>query len=62
MRKLWLLGTGLGVLALTLPMCTGVPLTAPSNSTISLNANPESIPPNGGVSVLTAFVIEPAGT
>ena len=62
MRKLWLLGTGLGVLALTLPMCTGVPLTAPSNSTISLSANPESIPPNGGVSVVTAFVIEPAGT
>ncbi len=62
MRKLWLLGTRLAVLALTLPMCTGVPLTAPSNSTISLSANPESIPPNGGVSVVTAFVIEPAGT
>jgi hypothetical protein len=43
-------------------MCTGVPLTAPSNSTISLSANPTSIPPNGGVSVVTAVVIEPAGT
>ena len=62
MRKLWLVGTGLAVLALALPMCTGVPLTAPANSTITLSANPLFIPSNGGVSVVTAIVIEPAGT
>ncbi len=62
MRKLWLLGTGLAVLALTLPMCTGVPLTAPPNADMTLSANPRSIPANGGVSVITAIVIEPAGT
>ncbi len=62
MRKLWMVGMGLLVLALTLPMCTGVPLTAPSNADITLDANPRSIPANGGVSVITAIVIEPAGT
>ncbi len=55
-------GMGLLVLALTLPMCTGVPLTAPSNADLTLSANPTSIPANGGVSVITAVVIEPAGT
>ena len=62
MRKIWMVGMGLLVLALTLPMCTGVPLTAPSNADITLDANPRSIPANGGVSVITAIVIEPAGT
>src|SRR6266702_997314 len=62
MRKVWGVGTGLLVLTLTLPMCTGVPLTAPSNADISLTANPPSIPANGGVSVITAVVIEAAGT
>ncbi len=62
MRKVWGVGTGLLVLTLTLPMCTGVPLTAPSNADISLRANPTFIPANGGVSVITAVVIEPAGT
>jgi len=62
MRKVWAAGMGLLVLALTLPMCTGVPLTAPSNASITLRANPTAIPANGGVSVITAVVIEPAGT
>jgi hypothetical protein len=43
-------------------MCTGVPLTAPSNTAITVDANPKSIPANGGVSVITAVVIKPAGT
>ena len=62
MRKVWAAGMSLMVLALTLPMCTGVPLTAPSNASITLRANPTVIPANGGVSVITAVVIEPAGT
>lgn len=53
---------GLLLLVVTLPMCTGVPLMAPSDSTITLFANPEFVPANGGVSVVTAVVIEPAGT
>lgn len=62
MRRFWIGGLGLVVLALALPMCTGVPLTAPSNSDITLFANPMFVPANGGVSVITAIVTEPAGT
>ena len=62
MRRVWIGGIGLLVLALALPMCTGVPLTAPSNSDITLYANPKFVSANGGVSVLTAIVTEPAGT
>jgi len=36
--------------------------TAPPGSTLTLVANPTFIPANGGVSVITAFVTEPAGT
>jgi len=53
---------GLLVLALILPMCTGVPMTAPSNATLTLFPNPRFIPANGGVSVITTTVIQPAGT
>lgn len=42
--------------------CEGAYLTAPPLSTISLSANPEFVPAHGGVSELTAYVIEPAGT
>ena len=62
LRRIATAGTGLLVLALTLPMCTGVPLTAPSNSSMTLFPNPRFIPANGGVSLVTATVIEPAGT
>jgi hypothetical protein len=62
MRRVLIGGVGLVTLALLLPMCTGVPMTAPSNSTIDLIANPEFVPANGGVSVITAIVLEPAGT
>lgn len=36
--------------------------TAPPGSTITLIANPEFIAASGGVSIITALVIEPAGT
>jgi hypothetical protein len=39
-----------------------VPLTAPSGSSLFIQANPTSIPANGGVSVITVTVLEQAGT
>jgi hypothetical protein len=41
--------------------CDSVPLTAPTNSTIALTAG-STVLPVGGTTVLTAEVIEPAGT
>lgn len=49
----------LAVLQLT---CHQVILTAPPGSTITVFANPEFIPANGGISVISALVFEPAGT
>jgi hypothetical protein len=49
-------------LAITTVTCAGALMTAPPGSTLTLTANPDAVPTNGGVSVLTAFVIEPAGT
>lgn len=49
----------LGVAHLT---CNQAILTAPPGSTMFLTANPLFIPANGGVSVVTAFLLEPAGT
>jgi len=55
-----------GALALTaallLPSCQGAYLTAPPDSTIVVSANPGFVPAHNGVSEITAFVIEPAGT
>jgi hypothetical protein len=62
MRKAGIAAAILLALAVGLPMCTSVPMTAPSNADITLNANPTFVPANGGVSVVTAIVIEPAGT
>jgi hypothetical protein len=45
-----------------LPSCGDAPLTAPAGSTLQLIANPPFIVANGGVSVVTAIVVEPAGT
>ena len=42
--------------------CAGALMTAPPGSSITLIANPDFVPANGGVSALTAFIIEPAGT
>ena len=53
---------GLLALAAILPSCESVPLTAPDGSSISLVANPTFVIANGGVSVVTAVVVEPAGT
>jgi hypothetical protein len=50
------------VLALAHLTCAAVPLTAPSGSTLTLNANPTFVPANGGTSAVTAIVVEPAGT
>jgi hypothetical protein len=50
------------VLALVAVACEKAPLTAPNGSTIFLTANPPFVVSNGGRSVLTAIVTEPAGT
>jgi hypothetical protein len=47
---------------LGLSRCERVPLTAPAGSSIYLQANPRFVPANGGRSVVTALVVEPAGT
>ncbi|HEY8151261.1 MAG TPA: hypothetical protein VIK51_20305 [Vicinamibacteria bacterium] len=46
----------------TLAACAGVLFTAPPGSSCSLIANPPFVASDGGVSAITAFVIEPAGT
>jgi hypothetical protein len=50
------------LLALATVTCDQAPLTAPVGSTLSLFANPTFIVANGGVSVISAFLTEPAGT
>ena len=50
------------VLAMGHLTCAAVPLTAPSGSSLTLNANPEFVPANGGTSAITAVLVEPAGT
>jgi len=49
-------------LAAVLPSCETAPLTAPDGSAIFLQANPTFVIANGGVSIVTAVVTEPAGT
>ena len=50
------------LLALSAVTCEEAPLTAPVGSSIFLVANPPFVISNGGVSVVTAVVTEPAGT
>jgi hypothetical protein len=50
------------VLGLGFASCHGVPFLAPNGSTITLIANPTSVAPHGGVSIISALVVEPAGT
>jgi hypothetical protein len=59
MSKSKLLAAALALAHLT---CAAVPLTAPSGSTLKLSANPTFVAANGGVSAITAIVVEPAGT
>jgi hypothetical protein len=47
---------------ISLASCEAAPLTAPNGSTIFLQANPTFVIANGGISVVTAVVTEPAGT
>jgi len=42
--------------------CESVPLTAAPGTSMQLIANPEYVIANGGVSVVTAILVEPAGT
>ncbi len=42
--------------------CEGAYLTAPPDSTLVLSANPTFVAAHGGVSEITAFLTEPAGT
>src|SRR5207237_4646261 len=50
------------LLVMALGACAGALFLAPPGSTISLIANPSFVASDGGVSVITAVVIEPAGT
>jgi hypothetical protein len=52
----------LALLALGQSTCNQAILTAPSNSTLDMFVNPEFISANGGVSVISVLVVEPAGT
>jgi hypothetical protein len=47
---------------ISLASCEEAPLTAPNGSEIFLQANPPFVIANGGISVVTAVVTEPAGT
>lgn len=51
----------LGLLA-AMAACAGVLFTAPPGSTITLIANPPFVASDGAISVITAIIIEPAGT
>jgi hypothetical protein len=42
--------------------CEKVPLTAAAGTSLTLIANPEFVIANGGISVVTAILVEPAGT
>jgi hypothetical protein len=57
-----LLVVGLLGIGLMISRCEKVPLTAAAGSSIFLQANPPSVPANGGKSLVTALVVEPAGT
>jgi hypothetical protein len=47
---------------LTLGACEKVPLTAAPGTSMTLVANPSFVAANGGASVVTAILVEPAGT
>jgi hypothetical protein len=47
---------------LALAACESVPLTAAPGTSMTLIANPSFVPANGGTSIVTAILVEPAGT
>lgn len=57
----WSLGLFL-TLVMILPSCGDAPMVAAPGSTLTVSANPPSIASNGGVSVVSALVVDPAGT
>ena len=58
----WKLAAGVTLAALAAATCEKVPLTAAPGTTLTLIANPTFVAANGGRSLLTAILIEPAGT
>jgi general secretion pathway protein D len=48
--------------ALLMPACEAVPLTAAPGTELTLIANPTFVIANGGLSIVTAILVEPAGT
>ena len=54
--------TGALAALLGVPACDDVPQLAPPEATMTLFAQPDSIPASGGVSVITAIVTEVIGT
>lgn len=54
--------TGLVVFVATIVACAGVLFTAPPGSTCQAIANPDTVPANGGTSLITVIVTEPIGT
>jgi hypothetical protein len=52
----------LALLGLSNLTCNQAIMTAPAGTTLTMNANPGFIPANGGSSVISALLIEPAGT
>lgn len=56
------LAAAAAVAGLALPACEPVPLTAAPGTSMTLTANPGFVVANGGVSVVTAILVEPAGT
>jgi hypothetical protein len=62
MTPAWLLAGALVLSGIAAWSCHQVPFTAPPGSVIQLSANPETVPAYGGVSIISALVIEPAGT
>jgi hypothetical protein len=52
----------LALLGLSHLTCNQAIMTAPAGTTLTMNANPGFIPANGGSSVISALLIEPAGT
>ncbi len=61
LRKIFSLALAVALLTVVQWSCHGVLMTAPPNSTITMFANPTSVPAFGGVSIITAIVTEPSG-